>query len=315
MYPLSVAKSKGFRIVRFVFLLCVVLAASQAAGAQTAPEIVRDCPTCLEMIRVKAGSFMMGIPEAESARWLTEDANARPQHRVTFARDFWLGRYPVTREEFAGFVSATNYQANTDCFNYFAVNRTETASWRSPGFRQTERDPVVCVNVADAEAYIDWLSKKTGKTYRLPSEAEWEYAARAGTTTTFYWGDEVRDICRHANISDQSRETAKVGWAWEFDCNDGFPFTSPVGSFRPNPWGLFDMAGNARQWMADCYVEDYSGAPKDGSAWMIGAADCRRLVRGGSWDSAPCSARSGDRRVIVRSVRGGHVGFRLARAD
>lgn len=299
-------------MVRLVLLLVLALAASQTARAQSVPEIVRDCPTCPEMVRIKAGAFTMGIPEAESAQFKIKDDDALPQHRVTFARDFWLGRYPVTREEFAEFVSATNYQAKADCFT---LNDNKTASWRAHGFRQTERDPVVCVNVDDAEAYADWLSKKTGKTYRLPSEAEWEYAARAGTTTAFYWGDSAADICRHANIGDQALKKVQDMVSWAVACDDGYAFTAPVGSFPANPWGLHDMAGNAWQWTADCYVENYSGAPRDVSAWKVGAADCRRVVRGGSWGVEPQLARAGNRVFNGRAVRNVNSGFRLARTN
>ena len=174
---------------------------------------------------------------------------------------------------------------------------------------------MVCVNVDDAEAYTDWLSKKTGKSYRLPSEAEWEYAARAGTTTEFYWGDSKADFCRHANIADLSLKTAWDDKIWTVACDDRYAFTAPVGSFPANRWGLYDMAGNAWQLTADCYLQDYSGAPRDGSAWKTGATNCRHVTRGGSWVEISDYARAGNRGYSPRANRSYHVGFRLARTD
>ena len=300
-------------MIRHVLLLLVAVAIGQTACTQPAPEIVRDCPTCPEMVRISAGSFTMGSSEAESTRFEVNGGNTLPQHRVTFARDFWFGRNPVTREEFAAFVSATNYRSKEDCVRFALVSKA--GSWRAPGFRQTTRDPVVCVNVDDAEAYTDWLSQKTGKTYRLPSEAEWEYAARAGTTTAFYWGDSATDICRYANIGDQALKKAYGKTFRAVACDDGYAFTAPVGSFPSNPWGLHDMAGNVWQWTADCYVRDYSGAPTDGSAWKIGPADCRPVVRGGSWNFEPLYARAGVRASLGGADRNPLSGFRLARAN
>ena len=299
-------------MVRLALLLVLALAGSQPARAQ-APEIVRDCPSCPEMVRIKAGSFTMGIQAAESAQFGTNDNYARPQHRVTFARDFWLGRYPVTRGEFAEFVTAMNFQVKADCADFETM--ADIRSWRSPGFQQTENDPVVCVNVDDAEAYIDWLAKKTGKTNRLPTEAEWEYSARAGTATAFYWGNSSADICHYANIKDQALRMAVDNVTWVVDCNDGYAFTAPVGSFPANPWGLHDMAGNVWQWTADNWVENYSGVPNDGSAWKIGPVGYPRVVRGGSWPYGPHVARAGSRYNRLRNDRTIVVGFRIAKTD
>ena len=150
----------------------------------------------------------------------------------------------------------------------------------------------------DAQAYVKWLSRMTGKKYRLLSEAEWEYAARAGTVTAFYWGDEIDT--KNANCHRCENEWSKKQ-------------TSPVGSFNANPWGLYDMAGNVWQWVEDCYHDNYNGAPTDGSAWISG--ECyRRVVRGGSWRDAPRLLRSASRFAVGADSRTAYIGFRVARS-
>ena len=193
-------------------------------------------------------------------------AQEKPQHSVTIMRPFALGKYLVTRGEFAAFVAATGYSDNQ--------------AWRSPGFAQTDRDPVVRVSYQDAQRYVAWLNQLSGgSAYRLPSEAEWEYAARAGTTTTFYWGDTVGK--NNANCAD-------CGSRW------GGKGTSPVGSFAANRFGLYDMAGNLWQWVEDCNSDSYAGAPTDGSPWLSQHCD-QRGVRGGAWNSSPLDLRSANR--------------------
>jgi sulfatase modifying factor 1 len=193
--------------------------------------------------------------------------------------------------------------------------------WRSPGFRQTDRDPVVCVSHTDAQTYIAWLKRKTGKTYRLPSEAEWEYAARAGTTTARFWGDDPGSACRYANASDKTLAT-ELGVSpshvtslveFFFQCSDGFAYTAPAGSFQPNNFGLYDMLGNAWQWSNDCWTENYSGAPSNGTAWKIG--DCGwRVVRGGSCYGIPGDVRAGQRNRVGVGDRNHDTGFRVSRS-
>jgi formylglycine-generating enzyme required for sulfatase activity len=260
-------------------------------------------PNYPEMVLIPAGTFTIGVPESESRRedTSTNDNDARPMQTVTI-KPFWLGRYPVTRGEYAAFVSDQNYTAGGDY-------------WRNPGFAQTDRDPVVNVILADAEAYVAWLSAKTGSTYRLPSEAEWEYAARAGTTTARVWGDGQEPACRFANVADEawrkSNEPA-AGKNRYFHCDDGYAYTAPVGKFQANDFKVYDMLGNVWQWTADCWHPSYDGAPSDGAKWTTG--DCsRRVLRGGSWSTDPGGVRSGFRGRDVPDHRSGDVGFRLAR--
>jgi formylglycine-generating enzyme len=233
-----------------------------------------------EMVLIPPGSFAMGVPEAESAREQIDDSEARPLHEVTFQQGFWLGKYPTTRGEFAAFVADDGYDA--------AGSR-----WREPGFPQTDLDPVVHVTAIDAEAYAAWLSRKTGRNYRLPSEAEWEYAARAGTTTARFWGDSW-------DAAPSYLDTERRG-------------TYPVGSFQPNGFGLYDVLGNVWEWVADHWHEDYNGAPSDGSVWMNDRNESHRVLRGGSWVGNPWILRAGVRSRLEAVNRGDSVGFRLAR--
>ncbi len=237
-----------------------------------------------EMVLIPPGSFMMGVPAKESLQERTTDANFRPVHRVTIARPFWLGRYPVTRGEYAAFVQDTGYDK-------------DNGAWRDAGFSQTDRDPVVNVRVEDAEEYAKWLSRKTRHAYRLPSEAEWEYAARAGTTTARYWDETGEDAALHARFGGRPRGTA------------------PVDGRKPNGFGLHDVLGNVWEWTADPSHGDYKGAPSDGSVWTTGGSTASRVLRGGSWFNDPSSVRVGYRSDYDVGLRNNNVGFRLARTS
>jgi formylglycine-generating enzyme required for sulfatase activity len=185
-------------------------------------------------------------------------------------------------------------------------------SWRSPGLVQTDSHPVLCVSWNDARAYAQWLSKKTGKRYRLPTEAEWEFAARAGSPAARYWGDDPVQACRFANVADQSRQQT-WGFGQKHECTDGHYFTAPAGGYVPNRFGLYDMLGNVWEWTEDCANASYAGAPSDGSAWLAG--DCaQRMLRGGSWSTVPRFARSATRHKNTADHRDNLTGFRLARS-
>ncbi len=177
--------------------------------------------------------------------------------------------------------------------------------------------PVICVNWDDSQAYVQWLSRKTGKHYRLLSESEWEYAARAETTTAWYWGTNEADQCRYANGADLSAKAQGVSVAGAVSCDDQYPRTSPVGSFRPNKFGLYDMAGNVGEWVEDCYQDTYRDTPTDGSA----VESCMpkfhnaRVMRGGAWNAIPAWLRSASRDVEIPSTRADSFGFRVARTD
>jgi formylglycine-generating enzyme required for sulfatase activity len=277
----------------------------------------KDCADCPEMVVIPGGSFTMGSPESETTREGVPDEYAkreRPQHPVS-VRSFALGKFEVTRGEFGQFVRETGHGFGGGCYVYDGKEWKQEPGrdWRSPGFAQTERDPVACVNWDDAKAYVAWLSKKTGKEYRLPSEAEWEYAARARTTAARHWGEDASQACGYANVADRAGKQTYPNWTIH-DCDDGKAHTAPAGSYKPNGFGLHDMLGNVWEWTEDCWNESYTGAPGNGSAWSSG--DCRRRVlRGGSWDSVPRGVRSAYRGGYDSTIRGYIFGFRVARTN
>ena len=255
--------------------------------------------------------------EEERENWPAERRGyAVPQHLVTIRHKFAIGRFDVTRDEYAQFVAETNRPDPDSCVTVNASGADfipSNGNWHSPGFPQTGRDPVVCVSWDDAQAYVAWLSAKTGHVYRLPTEAEWEYAARAGTTTARYGSDTPAEVCRYTNVADLDFGEQHPGETGSLPCRDGYAFTSPVGRFPPNQFGLYDMLGNVMNWTEDCSNPNYSGAPTNGTAWQSG--DCgRRVKRGGSWDMDLRGARSANRRIRgLTSDRNTTLGFRVAR--
>ena len=261
----------------------------------------------------------MGSPAAETRRERIKDnevTNERPRHSVTI-KEFALGQFAVTRSEFATFARDTGHDAS-GCIVYTGGRWVldQKRSWLNPGFEQSNQHPVVCVLYEDAQRYAIWLSRKTGKSYRLPTEAEWEYAARAGTTTARFWGDGRERACNFANVSDFTAAKA-LNWSKGnknevFQCRDGYVYTAPVGSFRPNAIGLYDMQGNVSQWTEDCYQGSYVGAPTDGSA--VTSDDCKdRVIRGGSWRGNPGDLRSANRFRTPADARIDYLGFRVGR--
>jgi formylglycine-generating enzyme required for sulfatase activity len=251
--------------------------------------VFQDAPFGPEMVVVPAGKFLMGSPDDEPQR----DDDEGPQHEVTFARPFAVGRHSVTRGQFAAFVNATGHNA--------------AGPWRKPGFRQDDSHPVVCVSWDDAKTYAAWLAKIAGCPYRLLTEAEWEYVARAGTTTPFWWGSSITP--EQANYNGNY---LYEGGGSKGEYRQG---TVPVGSFDPNPWGLYNVHGNVWEWCEDTWHDNYNGAPTDGSAWIPKRASRRgesgRVVRGGSWDDYPRYLRAAQRSRY--SVENLNYGFRLAR--
>ena len=276
-----------------------------------------------EMVLLAGGAVQQGSPESEVGR--TGDES--PQHAVTIPQPFALGRCEVTVGEFRQFVEASGYTTDAEtsrgCYVWNEqerVNKLDPArNWKSPGFAQTDQHPVTCVSWNDAQAYITWLNAWLGlrpnTAYRLPTESEWEYAARAGTTTPYFWSDASQ--CQYANGADQTaKHTGKWPANWTYAaCADQFVFTAPVGSFSPNRWGLYDTSGNVGEWVADCWHESYKAAPADGSAWLeAGSGDCsRRVLRGGGWYGNPLNLRSANRNW--NAPDGAYIisGFGLAR--
>ena len=236
----------------------------------------KDCADCPEMVVIPAGSFAMGSPQAEPGRQLTE----APQHDVTIAMPFAVSKFAVTFAEWDACA------AHGDC-----IPHVDDHGWGRG------RQPVINVSWDHAQRYVTWLSKVTGKTYRLLTEAEYEYAARADTRTAYPWGDDIGN--NHANC-------AGCGSRWDL------AQAAPVGAFAPNKFGLYDMVGNVWEWVEDCLHEDYRGAPVDGSAWMTG--DCsRHRLRGGSWASFADEIRSANRGRAAAGDRVSIISFRVGR--
>jgi formylglycine-generating enzyme required for sulfatase activity/class 3 adenylate cyclase len=290
---------------------------STAAAGNAPPKTFRDCPNCPEMVVVPAGSFHMGAAPGENERLgvpATEAGRDAPQHPISLVKPFALGKFEVTRAEFTTFTKAAGFQPRPGCQN-FTNGKWEPqpqAGWEQPGFPQTDRDPVVCMNTIEINAYLDWLRRTTGKAYRLPSEAEWEYAARGGTTTAYYWGDDPNQACVYENVGDETFREKNPGATAAIACRDGFVDTAPVGSFKPNPFGLYDMLGNVNVVTADCWNESYANAPADGSMWSTG--DCtRRAARKGSFGNLRgWTFRAANRFPHGGVVRFNRFGFRVA---
>jgi formylglycine-generating enzyme required for sulfatase activity len=276
-------------------------------------DVFKECDTCPEMVVVPAGSFTMGSRASETGR----SDNEGPQHPVKIAKSFAVGKFHVTVDQFTAFVAETGYDAGTKCYVFEGGSKMEEKqgrSWRNPGFAQTGAHPAVCLSWNDAKAYVAWLSRKTGRSYRLLTEAEWEYAARAGSTTRYSFGDDEKESCRYVNGADQTaKSTIPEAKNWTIaPCSDGYAYTAPAGSFLPNAFALHDMHGNAYQWLQDCWHANYTGALADGSART--SADCSvRVVRGGAWWVPPSGLRSARRDWTRADNRHAYVGFRLVR--
>lgn len=307
--------------VLFVF---VVTAVAQALPAKKGPpaladrglapgQSVRDCEAyCPDMVILPSGRFTIGSPASEPGRGSDENPKS-----MSIRYSFAVGKYPVTRREFAAFVEDTGRQLGP-CQHWNGNSfRVEEGVYWSNAFQQTDQHPVVCVNWDDGQAYVQWLSRKTGRPYRLLSEAEWEYAARAGTTTAWYWGNSETNQCRYANGADLSAKSQGIIAPGFVGCDDKYAHTSPVGSFRPNRFGLYDMAGNVGEWVEDCYRDTYRDAPTDGRAveTCMTKFHNARVMRGGAWNAIPAWLRSASRDIEVPSLRADSFGFRVARTD
>lgn len=276
------------------------------------------------MVVIPAGAFMMGAPEDEPGR----AAGEGPQRRVA-VRGFALGKFDVTRGQWAAFVAATKRPTLGGCAWASATRHRPDpqASWRRVDFPQDDDHPVVCVTWRDAQDYAAWLTRRTGHRYRLPTEAEWEYAARAGTTSAYAWGATASH-----ELANYGEEACCTGLA---SGRDRWARTSPVGAFPANPFGLHDMHGDVMQWTQDC-LHNYGDGPTDGSAYetpgplkagpmvgdhLVGADACAyRMLRGGDWGNPPRMIRSASRNYApapgstIEVYRSGGLGFRVARS-
>lgn len=269
-----------------------------------------------EMIVVPSGSFRMGDLKGEG------NDDEKPVHRVSVPA-FMLARYEVSVGQFKAFVVSSGYSTNAES-NFGnkmgcnvrkegTWNWQEGSDWRKPGFKQSDQHPVVCVSRNDAKAYIKWLNKQTKTTYRLPSESEWEYAARAGSSDKFSFGNSGDELCNYGNVADNTKSQKGSLWNTKADCSDGFWFTSPVGFYKENAYGLNDLHGNVWEWMEDRYHGSYQGAPNDGSAWMTGGSVSSGVLRSGAWNNGPKRVRTAIRVRYLSGYRDSSTGFRVAK--
>ncbi|MDD2046312.1 formylglycine-generating enzyme family protein [Pseudomonas putida] len=284
------------RTLHHLSLATLLAACSLPALAASSPDkpgtVFRDCKAaCPEMVVLPAGSFMMGTPDDEVGRQPDES----PVHQVTFAKPFAISRYQVTAGEWDAYLRESGAKiADGDT----RPGRECKAS--KPRYPQGPRQPAVCMSYQDAQDYAAWLSHTTGKQYHLISEAQREYAARAGSSGPFPFEldpDAEYEISRNANV---------------YGPKDGFSFSAPVGSYAANAFGVYDMHGNVYEWVDDCYHSSYADAPNNGSAWK--QVDCKLVViRGNDWGEAPVFSRSGNRNTSLPANRGDWIGVRLAR--
>ncbi|HET7591476.1 MAG TPA: SUMF1/EgtB/PvdO family nonheme iron enzyme [Rhodanobacteraceae bacterium] len=277
-------------------------------------DIVGQSPA---MVVIPRGSFLMGAASGSGA------SAEQPQHEVTLATGFAMARTEVTVAEFRAFVRSSGYVPDSKRLGGSSVydetngrmQQRAGADWQDDyaGKRAKGSDPVVNVSWNDAHAYAAWLSRHTGKQYRLPTEAEYEYAERAGSTTLYWWGDVTPKVLVENLTGSGDRSPAHRSWANAFKgYEDGYWGPAPVMSFLANPFGLYDMSGNVSEWVADCWHENYVRAPNDGSAW-VNPGCSERVIRGGSWGSAPDQDRSSFRQGAPAEARSGRVGFRVVR--
>jgi formylglycine-generating enzyme required for sulfatase activity len=299
----AIAVSAGLAAVYFTWTPHSPALASRHVG-----EVFRDCPDCPEMVVVPAGRFMMGASQQEQSVFDWARASEQPVHEVRIAKPFAVGVFAITRDEFEDFVRRTNTPEEGGC-NYWDSKEVldPTRSFRDPklsGGPQAGDHPVVCVSTQEAIKFTAWLSGRTGRNYRLLSDAEREYVTRARTTSAFWWGPSISpDQANYWSDSPyKNNPTAPARWT-----------TLPVKFFKPNPWGLYQVHGNVTELVADCWHPSYEGVPSDGSAWQPDpGVECKgQTMRGGSFMNGADLLRSAHRRGRIE-FREISVGFRVA---
>jgi formylglycine-generating enzyme required for sulfatase activity len=292
----------NFVLIKKAFgsLAAVALAALSCTAAIAADNVAgaafSDCDRCPEMVIVPAGEFVMGSSMKESGH-----TDEKPQHKVSIAANFAVSRSEITFDQWDACTQAGSCaKADDDGYGRGAY-------------------PAINVSWDDANAYVKWLSEKTGKRYRLLSEAEFEYVARAGTTTPWFWGEAEASwgsskACEFANLHDEDGKDAHPMYVWSHHkCKDGYGENAPTRSYKPNQFGLHDVLGNVREWVADCHQEGYEGAPVDGSVRAHSGECEKRVVRGGAWVDGGSTARAAYRYSEAPDFRNYQVGFRVAR--
>jgi formylglycine-generating enzyme required for sulfatase activity len=281
-----------------------------ALAAQQQRTPFKHCADCPEMVALQAGEFLMGSAADERGRLNDEAA----PHLVRIARPFAVGRFEVTVEQFETFLADTGLAVDKTCRvltgsrDYTAIFGEPLTSFRAPSHPTSPAHPVGCIGWHEAQAYAAWLRRKTGKPYRLPSEAEWEYAARAGTRTSYSFGADSSQLCDHARFADLDS-----AFSWRSGCRSGVTTRGPlaVGSLKPNGWGLSDMHGNVWEWTEDCWGVKPEETPSDGSPF-VRPGNCEvGVLRGGSWVTGSTHTRSAMRMPMPLNNRNENVGFRV----
>jgi formylglycine-generating enzyme required for sulfatase activity len=300
-----------------VALACLCAAARAAEAAHEAGSTFSDCDGCPELVVVPPGRFVMGTPGAQAERGAAA-AEGRPV-LVEIPRAFALGRREVTRGEYARFISDSGHEPRAGCRvwdpDLARFSDDTRRGWQDIATPAAPADdlPASCVSFADALAYVQWLSAKTGERYRLPSEAEWEYAARAGSMALRPWGDEAEGACEFGNTYDLvGAAQYRLGWM-QAGCRDGYADLAPVGQFEANAFGLQDMIGNVREWVQDCATGSYVGRPRDARAWEWIGGCAERVQRGGSWLTPASESRSAWRGSAPAGESAADAGLRVAR--
>ena len=301
---MRIALSRGYHFFQIIaLLLCLsFITLNINAHEIDTSKLIKDCEYCPQMIIIEPGEYIMGSPSSvEGSR-----DDERPQHQVRIEYFFAAGQHEVKRIEFEQFIRSTSYDMSGGCYGATenGIQLGKNLDWNDPGYPISDDHPVVCVSWNDAKAYANWLSENTGYNYRLFSESEWEYVARAGTDTIRFWGDS-EEGCAFANGADlditpeafleemRARQTKIVlpeNWKVA-NCHDGFITSAPVGSFKPNAFGIYDILGNVAEWVEDCWNNSYENAPNDGSARLYGDCD-RPILRGASYYDMPIYLRS-----------------------
>lgn len=288
-----------------------------------------DCAGCPEMVVIPAGEFLMGATDEElriAALPAHFDGREKPRHPVTISRPFAVAKYEISRAQYAQFIDATGYAPSDGCWAFIGSEFVfeEDRNWRHSKLDQAEDHPVTCISWHDAVAYADWVSERAGARYRLLSEAEWEYAARGGTQTTYWFGDSDEDICRYLNLGDIAtrdrfrwhEKTMKYApldnWR-NVPCQDDYGSTAPVTHGPPNPFGLHNVLGNVQELVADCWHPNYNNGPTT-QAPRHTSGDCTyRAMRGQGWSAISASTRAAFRAKMLATDRRFYLGIRLAR--
>ncbi|MYA30151.1 MAG: formylglycine-generating enzyme family protein [Gammaproteobacteria bacterium] len=310
--PVAHPISLGFAVSVYMLL--------NAVSASAEPVVVRDCESCPELVVIPAGgSFVMGAEDVEGLAWGMPEAlaaNEQPVAAITIAHSYAIGRTEVTRAQFAEFVEETGFTTMKGCSHLtdWGWQMQPEFTWRDNSIGDSDDHPAPCLRRAEILAYLDWLSARTGHAFRLPSEAEWEYAARANSKFAAFWGEDWTQACAFQNGADRSfaEVAADIPYDQFADCDDGYAFTAPVASFEPNAFGLYDVAGNVSELTADCYALGHADAPRDGTPYI--EPSCRTwVIKGGSWAGFPGLLRVATRLPIFATTAGSGFGFRVAR--